>query len=162
MLTNRILGWDSIAFYIESRFKKMKMNISEVFYEIALLQIDRLCAWSSQKNYRRTWLIVPICLKVGCYNIYSWVFSTITILSHERYVVPNHRSFDCIFNSLCGPTSKKQQKSPLLALCERNSLVTGEFPAQRASNARKASIWWRHHAMIDTFVRIRSSFRIFC
>ena len=23
---------------------------------------------------------------------------------------------------------------------------TGEFPAQRASNAEKVSIWWRHHA----------------
>ena len=26
-----------------------------------------------------------------------------------------------------------------------NSPVTGEFPAQRASNAENASIWWRHH-----------------
>ena len=26
-----------------------------------------------------------------------------------------------------------------------NSLVTGEFPAQRASNAENVSIWWRHH-----------------
>ena len=29
-----------------------------------------------------------------------------------------------------------------------NSLVTGEFPAQRTSNAKNASIWWRHHAII--------------
>ena len=26
-----------------------------------------------------------------------------------------------------------------------NSPVTGEFPTQRASNAEKVSIWWRHH-----------------
>ena len=26
-----------------------------------------------------------------------------------------------------------------------NSPVTGEFPAQRASNAENVSIWWRHH-----------------
>ena len=26
-----------------------------------------------------------------------------------------------------------------------NSPVTGEFPAQKASNAENASIWWRHH-----------------
>ena len=26
-----------------------------------------------------------------------------------------------------------------------NAPVTGEFPAQRASNAENASIWWRHH-----------------
>ena len=30
-------------------------------------------------------------------------------------------------------------------LCERNPLVTGGFPSQRASNAEKVSIWWRHH-----------------
>ena len=24
--------------------------------------------------------------------------------------------------------------------------LTGEFPAQRASNAENVSIWWRHHA----------------
>ena len=25
--------------------------------------------------------------------------------------------------------------------------VTGEFPAQMASNAENVSIWWRHHAL---------------
>ena len=30
-------------------------------------------------------------------------------------------------------------------LCEGNSPVTGEFPAQGASNAENASIWWRHN-----------------
>ena len=30
-------------------------------------------------------------------------------------------------------------------LCEGNSPVTGEFPAQMASNAENVSIWWRHH-----------------
>ena len=29
-----------------------------------------------------------------------------------------------------------------------NSPVTGEFPAQRASNAENVSIWWRHHEII--------------
>ena len=27
--------------------------------------------------------------------------------------------------------------------------MTGEFPAQRASNAENVSIWWRHHAQFD-------------
>ena len=30
-------------------------------------------------------------------------------------------------------------------LCAENSPVTGEFPAQMASNAEKVSIWWRHN-----------------
>ena len=29
-------------------------------------------------------------------------------------------------------------------------LVTGEFPAQRASNAENVSIWWRHHDMYQS------------
>ena len=32
-------------------------------------------------------------------------------------------------------------------LCVGNSPVTGEFPAQMASNAENVSIWWRHHAL---------------
>ena len=31
------------------------------------------------------------------------------IKSHEHHVVSNHRSFDCLFHSLCEPTSKKHQ-----------------------------------------------------
>ena len=34
---------------------------------------------------------------------------TITMTSHEPHVVPNHRSFNCFFNSLCEPSSKKYQ-----------------------------------------------------
>ena len=36
-------------------------------------------------------------------------------------------------------------KLRVTGLCARNSPVTGEFPAQRASNAENISIWWRHH-----------------
>ena len=31
-----------------------------------------------------------------------------------------------------------------------NSPVTGEFPAQRVSNAENVSTWWRHHGMLKT------------
>ena len=41
--------------------------------------------------------------------------------------------------------SKKTSKPHVIGRCEGNSLVTGEFPAQRASKAEKVSIWWRHH-----------------
>ena len=41
----------------------------------------------------------------------------------------------------------KHQNSALLTLCAGNSPVTGEFPAQRASNTENASIWWRHHEL---------------
>ena len=41
--------------------------------------------------------------------------------------------------------SKKTSKLRVTGLCEGNSPVTGEFPAQRASYADNVSIWWRHH-----------------
>ena len=41
--------------------------------------------------------------------------------------------------------SKKTSKLRVTSLCEGNSPVTGEFPAQRASNAENVPIWWRHH-----------------
>ena len=37
-------------------------------------------------------------------------------------------------------------KLHVTGLCVENSPVTGEFPAQKASNAENASIWWHHHA----------------
>ena len=49
---------------------------------------------------------------------------------------------------VCSPVcsdQRKYQSSALLALCEGNSPVTGEFPSQKASNAENLSVWWRHH-----------------
>ena len=43
--------------------------------------------------------------------------------------------------------SKKTSKLRVTGLCAGNSVVTSEFPAQRASNTEKVSIWWRHHAL---------------
>ena len=47
--------------------------------------------------------------------------------------------------------SKKTSKLRVTGLCEGNSPVTGEFPAQRASNAENVSIWWRHHVSNSQF-----------
>ena len=41
-------------------------------------------------------------------------------------------------------------KLRVTGLCEGDSLVTGEFPAQRASKAENVSIWSRHHGFIVT------------
>ena len=57
-----------------------------------------------------------------------------------------------------GPDERKHQSSALLAICAGNSPVTGEFPAQMASNAENVSIWWRHHVMrrltVDELIRM--------
>ena len=38
--------------------------------------------------------------------------------------------------------SKKTSTLRVTGLCEGNSPMTGEFPTQRASNAKNISIWW--------------------
>ena len=45
--------------------------------------------------------------------------------------VSNHRRFDCLFNRLFRRRSKETSKLRITGLCEGNSPVTGEFPAQR-------------------------------
>ena len=59
--------------------------------------------------------------------------------------VSNHQPQDCLPNRLFRHRLKKASKVRVTGLCEGNSPVTGEFPAQRASNAENVSIWWRHH-----------------
>ena len=59
--------------------------------------------------------------------------------------VSNHQPHDCLLNRLFRRRSKKTSKLRTTGLCQRNSPVTGEFPAHRASNAENISILWRHH-----------------
>ena len=59
--------------------------------------------------------------------------------------VSNLQPRDCLLNCLFRRRSKKTSNLRVTGLCVGNSPVTGEFLAQRASNAENASIWWRHH-----------------
>ena len=59
----------------------------------------------------------------------------------------SHQSHDCLLNRLFRRRSKKTSKLRATGLCVGNSPVTGEFPAQRASNAENISIWGRHHVI---------------
>ena len=52
--------------------------------------------------------------------------------------ISNH----CLLNRWFRHRSKKTSKLCVTGLCTGNSPVTGEFPAQMASNAEN---WWRHH-----------------
>ena len=70
---------------------------------------------------------------------------------NERDGVSNHQLHDCLFKRLFRRRSKKTSKLRVTGLCEGNSSVTGDFPAQRASNAENVSIWWRHHDMMTSW-----------
>ena len=67
---------------------------------------------------------------------------------NERNGVPNHQRLDCLLNRLFGRRWKKSSKLRPTGLCEGNSPVTGEFPAQKTNNAENVSILWRHHGFL--------------
>ena len=53
-----------------------------------------------------------------------------------QHGVSNHQPYDCLLNRLFRRRSKKTSKLRVTGLCEGNSPVTGEFPAQRDSTAQ--------------------------
>ena len=61
--------------------------------------------------------------------------------------ISNHQPPDCLLSRLFRCRSKKTSKLCVTGFCAGNTSVTGEIPAQMASNAENVSIWWRHHVM---------------
>ena len=74
---------------------------------------------------------------------------------NERDGVSNHWSLYCLFNRLFRAQMKENIKAPRHWLCPGNSPVTGEFPAQRTSNAENVSIG-RHHELLYTHIWVLS------
>ena len=50
-----------------------------------------------------------------------------------------------VYSTVYSGADKKTSKLRVTGLCEGNSPVTGEFPAQMASNAENVIIWWCQH-----------------
>ena len=78
---------------------------------------------------------------------FTWLKRTNTLRWRHNglHSVPNHQPHNCLLKRSFGHRSKNTSKLPVTGLCVGNSPVTGEFPAQMASNAENVSIWWRHH-----------------
>ena len=90
---------------------------------------DACCDWQHAVNSTEKHMRMPI-----------------TVTSNERYSISNYQPHDCLLNSLFRHRLKKTSKLRVTGLWAGNSPVTGEFPAQRASNAKNVSIWCGHHA----------------
>ena len=72
------------------------------------------------------------------------VTSTLQWRHNGRDGVANHQPHDCLLDRLFRRRSNKISKLRVTGLCEENSPGTGEFSAQKASNAANVSIWWHH------------------
>ena len=79
------------------------------------------------------------------------ISNTLNYSLQWRHIGPvgvlNNWCLYCLLNCLFKRRWKKTSKLRVTGLCVGNPLVTGEFPAQRASNAENVSIWWRHHVL---------------
>ena len=88
---------------------------------------------------------LPVTFRYAHSAAYLTGFYTLQWRHNYRDGISNHLRLDCLLNRLFRRISKKTSKLRVTGLGEGNSLVTGEFPAQRASKAENVSIWWRHH-----------------
>ena len=104
-------------------------------------------------------LIVLLMLIVSFMNtwLHGFPIHTLQWRHNERDGVPNHQPHHCLLNRLFRCRSKKTSKLRVTGLCAGNSPVTGEFPAQMASDAENVSIWRRHHEGVFAFVYIQAN-----
>ena len=71
------------------------------------------------------------------FPIYQWYkperYGSLQWCHNEHDGISNHQCLDCLLNHLLRHRPKKSSKLRVTGLCAGNSLVTGEFPAKRAS-----------------------------
>ena len=79
--------------------------------------------------------------------------STCTMLHYSDVIMITMASQITSISIVCSGVcsgAEKTSKLRVTGLCERNSPVTSEFPAQRISSGENVTIWWYHHATIDS------------
>ena len=91
-----------------------------------------------------------------------WVTIVLTTIQRDhddvikwRLKLPAWRWFTQSF--IEAQIKEKTAKLRVTGLCEGNSLVTGEFHAQRTSNAENVSIWWHHHGQSRPFCKLTTA-----
>ena len=106
-------------------------------YVSAFGQLMACCLMAPSKCLKQCWL-----------TINGVRLLTLQWRHNGRDGISNHQPHHCLLNRLFWRRSKKTSKIRVTGLCAGNSLVTGEFPAQMASNVENSSIWWRQHAYL--------------
>ena len=81
-------------------------------------------------------LISTVGICMACTPVTSCLINESLRLRHnECDGVSNHQPHDCLLNHIFMRRSKETSMHRVTGLCAGKSRVTGEFPAQRASNA---------------------------
>ena len=67
------------------------------------------------------------------------------IMSTKASQITSHT---IVYSTVYSAPIKETSNLRVTGLCVANLPVTGEFPAQTASNAENIFIWWRNHAQV--------------
>ena len=120
------------------------INPKQILLQIGARVMARCKRCQVMRLIRKAWWSYGI--EMISHNCPIWgEFTALQWRHNEQDGVSNHKSHDCLLNRLFKRRSKKTSKLCVTDLCVGNSPVTGEFPAQKASNAENVAIWWRHH-----------------
>ena len=136
-----ICNHHSVQFQINLIYICVKIHIYAFIYDAAV--------WKREKQNAIWTIVTPVLVPNVYINLHALILDyrilTLQWRHNGRDGVSNHQGPDCLLNCLFRRRSKKTSKLCVTGLCEGNSPVTSEFPAQMASNAENVSIWWRHH-----------------
>ena len=102
--------------------------------------------WNTVNN------LAPL-IRFSCRLVYGLLNFTLR-WRHMNVMYSQMTSHSTVCSQLMRTHIKETSKSALLAVYAGNSPAAGEFPAQRASNAEKASIWWLHHEIFCVWSKI--------
>ena len=125
----RVVTYMAIVLIVCEKNEIMK----DFFYFVDIIMIETIMWWRCSVSVKECYTVE------ACSYVYT-VANCIVFGSQYRYHneydgVSNHQPRDCLLSGLFRRRSKKASKLRVTGLCAGNSPVTGEFPAQRASNA---------------------------
>ena len=129
----------SISYILHTEYSKNLLGMYKFlsyqwhFQAVSILDLDVMSRCSQTSHTTCTDLQkVPL---TSCYCKSYSEFVSLQWRHNDRAIVSNHRRPDCLLDCLFGRRSKKTSKLCVTGLCEGNSPVIGEFPAQGSGKA---------------------------
>ena len=141
-----------IQIQIHTLFLMSYAFLSSVFFNF-LITCSILYVYSyttyfviSSANHKTFNLVFYLVTAFHCHSHLSTICGpTLQLRHNECDGITNHQCLHCLFNCWLRPRSKETSKLHVAGLCVGNSLVTIEFPTQKASYAENVSIWCMRH-----------------
>ena len=143
--------WHIVNWALCSKLQwNLNQNMKTCIEENALENVGcKMASIFSQSQYVNS-------LKPGDTSMHQWTGSSLVkimdcFLFHYNDVIMGAKASQIINLTIVYSIVYSDAELRVTGLCARNSPGTGEFPAQMASYAENASIWWRHHVYANHY-----------